>query len=108
MADLRAGDTIFDEHGQPTSVLHAPEPMYGHLCYDVVFSDGSVITADAGHLWETLTSANLKAYDYHRKRTGPLIPVGWSGFRSDDFSTKKYSVTQPQKIKALKALGKTC
>src|SRR5258706_4017232 len=53
MGDLRVGDTVYDEQGQPCRLLDATPVMQGHACYDVVFSDGSVLTADADHLWLT-------------------------------------------------------
>ena len=54
MGDLQVGDAVFDDQGQPTQVTATSQVMTGHHCYDVVFSDGSVITADADHLWVTL------------------------------------------------------
>ena len=61
MGGLRVGDHVFDENGRPTVVTYVTDPMYGHVVYDVVFSDGSVVTADAGHLWVTETHACRKA-----------------------------------------------
>ncbi len=54
MGDLRVGDEVFDHEGQITQVTSTSPVMTGHVCYDVVFSDGSVITADADHLWVTV------------------------------------------------------
>ena len=54
MADLAPGDQVFDESGRATLVLGVSEVMTGHRCYEVVFTDGSTITADAEHLWTTL------------------------------------------------------
>lgn len=53
MGDLKAGDVVFDERGRQTVVLEAHPVMIGNECYRVQFSDGSEITADAGHLWFT-------------------------------------------------------
>lgn len=53
MGDLKPGDTVFDEVGEPCKVLQATETQYDHQCYEVEFSDGSKIVADAGHLWFT-------------------------------------------------------
>lgn len=61
MATVQAGDVIFDEQGQPTNILHTTDVTYGHACYDVSFSDGSTITADAEHLWETSDYGARKA-----------------------------------------------
>lgn len=51
MGDLRKGDEVFDENGEVCKVLFATNVMYGHKCYEVVFSDGSKIVADAEHNW---------------------------------------------------------
>jgi phage terminase large subunit-like protein len=61
MGRLGVGDLVLDEHGQPCRVTFATEVMCGHVCHDVVFDDGSVITADAEHLWLTRTPGNPPA-----------------------------------------------
>lgn len=52
MGDLRVGDRVFDENGAPVNVVAVSRAFEGNPCYDVRFSDGEVITADAGHLWQ--------------------------------------------------------
>ena len=69
MSDLQVGDTIFDEKGQPAKVTFVTEIMRGRPCYDVLFSDGSVLTADAEHLWETWTHAARKSIRRRRGKT---------------------------------------
>jgi hypothetical protein len=51
MGEVAVGDELLDRHGRPTRVIAATEVMLGRPCYDVVFSDGSVIRADAQHEW---------------------------------------------------------
>lgn len=53
MGALRVGDVIFDEGGARCRVTAATDVMHGHRCYDVVFSDGTTITADGEHRWST-------------------------------------------------------
>jgi len=53
MGSLRVGDQVFDDQGNPCTVTRATDVMYGRRCYEVVFSDGEVIVADAEHLWAT-------------------------------------------------------
>jgi hypothetical protein len=55
MGALRAGDQVFDEQGHTCSVMQAFDVRHGRPCYEVIFSDGSVIVADAEHLWKTTT-----------------------------------------------------
>ncbi|MGO9077690.1 MAG: DNA translocase FtsK 4TM domain-containing protein [Streptosporangiaceae bacterium] len=57
MGEVMVGDQVFDETGQPCTVLGATGVMHGRPCYEVEFSDGTVIVADAEHLWRTRTVA---------------------------------------------------
>lgn len=58
MGDLVAGDYVFDEQGCPTRVTVAFDVMHDHKCYEVVFSDGSTLIADAGHEWVSYTASD--------------------------------------------------
>jgi deoxycytidine triphosphate deaminase len=55
MGELRVGDLVFDERGDPTPIVAATEVMYGRECREVVFSDGQSIVADLDHGWITST-----------------------------------------------------
>jgi hypothetical protein len=57
MGDLQVGDRVFDEQGVPCTVIAATEVMEDRPCYEVEFSDGTVIVADAEHQWVTTTRA---------------------------------------------------
>lgn len=52
MGELCLGDMVFDADGMPTKVIGVSDIMYKRPCFEVKLSDGSVITADAEHLWE--------------------------------------------------------
>ncbi|WP_332838883.1 replicative DNA helicase [Nocardia bovistercoris] len=73
MGEVRVGDELFDAHGLPTRVVAATEVMHGRPCYEVEFSDGTVIVADENHRWLTETrasrrSAQQAATGYNRYR----------------------------------------
>jgi len=53
MGDLVAGDEIFDEQGEICRVVVAGEVQYNRPVYEVLFSDGERIVADAEHEWLT-------------------------------------------------------
>jgi DNA segregation ATPase FtsK/SpoIIIE-like protein len=57
MGEIRVGGEVFDEYGQACTVIAATPVMHGRPCYEVEFSDGTVIVADAEHLWRTATAA---------------------------------------------------
>ena len=57
MGELREGDRVFDETGAPCTVTAATEVMHNRECFEVVFSDGARIVADAEHRWLTMDAA---------------------------------------------------
>ena len=60
MGSLRVGDLVFGVDGRPTPVVAATKIMSGRPCYEVCFSDGQTIIADAAHLWRTTTKSARK------------------------------------------------
>jgi Rad3-related DNA helicase/serine/threonine protein kinase len=60
MGDLVAGDVVFDEKGNRTRVTTAFDIMYNRPCYEVEFSDGSSLIADAEHEWVSYTCSDRK------------------------------------------------
>lgn len=61
MGDVAVGDWLIGDDGEPTQVVAATEVMVGRPCYEVEFSDGTVIVADAEHQWLTETRASRKS-----------------------------------------------
>ena len=65
MGDVSVGDELVGPDGYPTRVVAATEIMLGRPCFEVEFSDGAVIVADAEHQWPTRrgirTTAMLRA-----------------------------------------------
>ena len=62
MGEVQVGDRLIGADGHPTRVVAATEVLHGRPCYEVEFSDGDVIVADADHQWLTSTRA---ARRYH-------------------------------------------
>ncbi|HTQ17035.1 replicative DNA helicase [Mycobacterium sp.] len=64
MGDVSVGDELLSTDGLPTRVVAATDVMLSRPCYEIEFSDGTVIVADAGHQWPTgdgiRTSAQLR------------------------------------------------
>lgn len=52
MRDIQIGDYVYDENGNPTRVINTSPIFKNHDCYEIEFSDGEKIVADADHLWE--------------------------------------------------------
>ncbi|WP_183322335.1 replicative DNA helicase [Flexivirga oryzae] len=55
MGEVNVGDRLIAADGTPTTVVAATEVMTGRPCYEVEFSDGTVIVADEQHQWLTDT-----------------------------------------------------
>jgi replicative DNA helicase len=71
MGRVRVGDLLLGADGRPTRVVAATEVMTGRPCYEVEFSDGSVLVADEQHQWFTETRAS--------RRAAQEAPVGAGG-----------------------------
>ncbi len=79
MGEVMVGDHLIDAHGKPTRVVATTDVMVGRPCYEVEFSDGTVIVADAEHQWLTDTRASRKsaqaaAVGYNRTRNQRTHP----------------------------------
>ncbi|MEO3759704.1 replicative DNA helicase [Mycobacterium sp. B14F4] len=53
MGDVSVGDHLLGADGEPTRVVASTEIMLGRPCYEVEFTDGSRLVADAFHQWPT-------------------------------------------------------
>jgi replicative DNA helicase len=79
MGDVAVGDQLIGADGRPTTVAAATGVLHGRPCYEVEFSDGTVIVADARHQWLTETRASRRsawaaARGYDRDRTPRAFP----------------------------------
>ncbi|NIZ90125.1 replicative DNA helicase [Kineococcus rubinsiae] len=61
MGAVQVGDELIAADGRPTRVVAATEVMLDRPCYEVHFSDGSVVVADAQHQWLTSSRASRKS-----------------------------------------------
>ena len=65
MGEVRVGDELIGADGRPTLVVAATDVMVGRPCYEVEFSDGTVIVADEQHQWLTNTRASRRNPNVH-------------------------------------------
>lgn len=63
MGQVAVGDLLIGADGQPTSVVAATEVMVGRPCFEIEFSDGEVIVADAEHEWPTWDAGDRRRLD---------------------------------------------
>ncbi|MEU4548932.1 replicative DNA helicase [Nonomuraea dietziae] len=69
MGQVSVGDYLIGADGKPTMVVAATDVMTDRPCYEVEFSDGSVIVADGRHQWRTSTRAG--------RRPKPMRALYW-------------------------------
>jgi replicative DNA helicase len=60
MGEVAVGDRLIGADGRPTTVVAATEVLHDRPCYEVEFSDSTVIVADAQHQWLTETRTSRK------------------------------------------------
>lgn len=66
IGDLQVGDTVYDDQGKPCNVTFVTPVKYNCECFEIEFSDGEKIIADADHRW--------KVYDrFYRKGKDPKV-----------------------------------
>ncbi|MCW2912373.1 MAG: replicative helicase [Actinomycetia bacterium] len=70
MGEVAVGDDLLGADGKATRVVAATEVLHGRRCYEVEFSDGEVVVADADHQWLTWTRA-ARRYDAQMRGVGP-------------------------------------
>lgn len=61
MGEVVVGDQIIGADGRPVTVVAATDVMIDRPCFEVTFSDGERIVADAEHQWLTDTRASRRA-----------------------------------------------
>lgn len=87
MGNVQPGDQLLGADGRPTTVLAATGVMHDRPCYELTFDDGTKITADAEHLWSTLTvaerSARARRTDAFRASRRANRPSRGTGRRPD-------------------------
>jgi replicative DNA helicase len=73
MGDVQVGDFLIGADGLPTGVVAATEIMLGRPCFEVEFSDGTIIVADAEHQW--LTESGIRTTAQLRSGSDRLMPA---------------------------------
>ena len=70
MGEVQVGDQVIGADGRPTRVVAATDVMDERPCFEVHFSDGSLIVADAEHQWLTDDRAARRSAQEAKQRPG--------------------------------------
>ena len=81
MGSVAVGDLLVGADGVPTRVVAATEVMVGRPCFEVEFSDGTMIVADAEHQWPT--ESGIRTTAELRSGTDRLIPATLPAARAE-------------------------
>ncbi|SNT21961.1 replicative DNA helicase [Actinomadura meyerae] len=87
MGEVSVGDHLIGADGRPTRVVAATDVMHDRPCYEIEFSDGEVIVADAEHQWRTSASLGSGAAAHSPDGMRPL--AGGSGTARGSVSAKR-------------------
>lgn len=85
MGDLKVGDLVYGSDGKQYPVLAKSDVKTANRCFQVQFSDGTSVVADAGHKWQVVDKYGVKQVlntleilddyydsDYHIEKASPL------------------------------------
>lgn len=61
MGRVAVGDRLIGADGRPTTVVAATDVMTDRRCFEIRFSDGSRVVADADHEWQVTNAAVRRA-----------------------------------------------
>jgi phage terminase large subunit-like protein len=92
MGALAVGDEVFTATGTRTLVTATSDVMVGRPCYEVAFSNGETIVADADHMW--LTTARIDGFGLGQTRvrnTADIAATVTTGARGD----RNHSLAMP-------------
>ncbi|MCK5600292.1 terminase family protein, partial [Candidatus Pacearchaeota archaeon] len=86
MVDIKIGDKVFDEQGNPCNVLEVYEPDISEIgkTYELSFSDKTTIKTCEDHQWTTWTHRDRKQF-LRKKENGSFPPKNWPEFKGDIF-----------------------
>jgi replicative DNA helicase len=105
MGEVAVGDQLIGADGRPTTVVAATDVMNGRPCYEVEFSDGTVIVADGQHQWVTWDARTRKVYDYGRRPGSPAYPNDWATWTSSRSYDFLYRPGDRDRMRQLRAAG---
>jgi replicative DNA helicase len=103
MGQVAVGDQLLGADGRPTTVVAATEVMVDRPCFELAFSDGTKVVADAEHQWWTATRAERRSGGRHTgsvKTTAELAASVGGGGTCDGRANHSVPTTQPVALPA--------
>lgn len=107
LQDIKAGEYIFDEQGNPTQVTQVHEIYTPEECYRLHFDDGTSIDACADHYWATWTARERKQYRRKNKNLKTL-PKDWVRYIPKNLKNTRISVDSFMQVLQMYANKHSC
>ena len=73
VGDLRVGDFVFGDDGEPVEILRLTPIRYDAKTFRVHFDDGTYIDADAGHIWSAKPVGSTYSRPWREVTTGTIF-----------------------------------
>lgn len=96
MGDVKVGDTIFDEEGNPCHVTYKTPIDYTPVSYEITFSDGEKIKACKDHNWYV---DSWRSNKYKVMTTQEILDSGYFTERKNGYINLRYCVPLPKPLK---------
>ena len=95
MGEIKPGDRVYDEHGQPILVTWESQVWTDRTCYRVTFDDGNFVVVDGEHEWLTDTRQSRKVFN--SPETDRVSPFGrdqrWKSAHAEVRTTQEIADT---------------
>ena len=98
MGEVSVGTRLLDAAGRPTRVVAATEVLHGRPCFEVTFSDGTRVVADAEHQWLTSTCAFRAAVAQPAVRTTAELAASMHREPGDGQAEHAVATTEPLQL----------
>jgi len=115
MGEVAVGELVLGGDGRPTRVTRATDVMMGRPCFEVEFSDGSVIVADAEHQWlvtvdsQDIVLTTLQALGHHTAgRVVAICRDGSAGTSAVDVVTFSAALWKMNDIRPIESVPVRC
>nr|WP_218862745.1 replicative DNA helicase [Actinopolyspora biskrensis] len=92
MGTVSVGDELLGANGNPVRVVNATEVMHGHTCYEIEFSDGTAVVADAQHQWTLRDGGVRTTATLHDEQSGELPEHAALDLEQRDLPVPPYSL----------------
>lgn len=97
MGDIQVGEQVFDEQGLPRNVVGKSEVFRDRPVYEIEFSTGATVKADACHLWR-VSNSNDRTAGRTRDMTTEQLAAEFANLASSEKASAKRGVRSEDRV----------